>query len=400
MIGRIQIVVALFCLSSSIYAQTYKCTDPKGKIYYQDSTCPSNATVEDLKVQTQIKVGRSEESRAISAPASDECVRQHMNAVDLCSRNRSKRLGECVREHLTPDCTKQVAKQSSSLSSMNESLPAAERLKSCNSSVAIAAAEEIINNPDSLKEPIMLFPAAAALFQNGKKDEAVFWFYAAQLRTRYQLAFEKGDRGQLLTIMMMTVGQAVNNYAMQNTSNLNRILDRVLEWDKITPNPFNDRTRSESIDKQIEQVYSGLRDLKSKIFSEKDDLERKARLAAPEIERTYAQSRDLLCRKGQPDPAYAKQTIQKEWSLVLDFVKNHKDVIREAGGVGEVSPAISRIQSQATLPDRYEVSVSGNKTIYAIVDVSRSAGDAKFTLACISHLSHGHREAFKDPCKQ
>lgn len=400
MIGRIQIVVALFCLSSSIYAQTYKCTDPNGKIYYQDSACPSNATIEDLKIETPIKAGRSEESRAISAPASDECVRQHMNAVDQCNRNRSKRLGECVREHLTPDCTKQVIKGSPSLSLMGESLPAEERLKSCNSSVAIAAAEEIVNKPDILKEPLMLFPASAALFQHGRKDEAVFWFYAAQLRARYQLAFEKGDRGQLLTIMMMTVGQPVNNYAFQNTSNLNRILDRVLEWDKRTPNPFKDRARSESIDKQIEQVYSGLRDLKSKILSEKDDLECKARLAAPEIERTYAQNRDLLCREGQPDPAYVGQTIRKEWSLVIDFVKNNKDVIREAGWISEVDPALSRIQPQSVLPDRYEVSVSGKKTIYAIVDVSRSAGDAKFTLACISYLSHGHREAFKDPCKQ
>jgi hypothetical protein len=171
-----------------------------------------------------------------------------------------------------------------------------ERLDSCDPKIAVAAAGEIINQPGTLKEPLELFSPALVLFLHGKKDDAVFWFYAAQLRVRYQLVFEKGDRGQLLSVMMMTTGPAINNYAFQDISNLNRTLDRVLEWDKKTPNPFREKTRSEGDDKQIEQVYSGFRELKAKLVSEKDDLEQKARLAAPQM---HAMSAEFVnrCRK-------------------------------------------------------------------------------------------------------
>ena len=171
-----------------------------------------------------------------------------------------------------------------------------EKLESCDPRIAVAAAEVFINNPDMLKEPLELFKPAFVLFLNGKKDDAVFWFYAAQLRVRYQLVFEKGDRGQLLSIMMMTVGAPINNYAFQDISNLNRILDRVLAWDKNTPNPFRDKARTESIDKQIEQIYSGFRDLKAKLVAEKDDLEQKARQAAPQIQALNTEAA-IRCRK-------------------------------------------------------------------------------------------------------
>ena len=146
------------------------------------------------------------------------------------------------------------------------------------------------------------------LFLHGKKDDAVFWFYAAQLRVRYQLAFEKGDRGQLLTVMLMTIGPPINNYAFQDVANLDRILVRVLEWDKKVANPFRDKARTESIDKQIAQVYSGFRDLKVKLVAEKDDLEQKARLAAPQMQAMTAEFGNR-CRKSaqQSAPGDASQ---------------------------------------------------------------------------------------------
>lgn len=150
----------------------------------------------------------------------------------------------------------------------DENLPAVERLKSCDPRIALTAAKEILNDPKTTKEPLEMFSPAFILFQNGEKDEAVFWFYAAQLRTRYQLAYQNGDRGQLLSVMLMTTGPSINNYAFQDVSNFDRILDRVLEWDKTTANPFREKPRSESIDKQVEQVYVGLRDLKVKLIAE------------------------------------------------------------------------------------------------------------------------------------
>jgi hypothetical protein len=131
---------------------------------------------------------------------------------------------------------------------------------------------------------------------HGQKDEAVFWFYAAQLRTRYQLVFEQGDRGQLFQIMLMSIGPLINSYAFQDVSKLDRTLDRVLEWDRTTPNPYRAKPRSAAVERQIEQIYAGLRDMKVTLVSGKDDLERNARLTAPEMERVYADAVKGHCR--------------------------------------------------------------------------------------------------------
>lgn len=273
----------------------------------------------------------------------------------------------------------------------NEALPAQERLKSCNPTVATAAAKEIVSAPETFKQPLELFSVSEALFLHGKKDEAVFWFYAAQLGMRYQLAVEPGDGGQLLAIMMMAIGPAINNYAFQNLTNLDRILDRVLEWDRKAPNPDRDQARSADTDAQIKQIYTGLRDFKTKLASEREQLERNARLAAPV---------NLRCSKNQIDPAYAAQATREEWALATGFVKNHQQVISEAGGITQVYPESSLLKRTDVMPYRYIVSVVGAKRVHAVLDVSRSSGRPNFTLACVSHIAPGNRDPFKDVCAQ
>src|SRR3954469_12100182 len=80
------------------------------------------------------------------------------------------------------------------------SIAAQDRMLACDSAVAVAAAREILNDPKSLREPTEMFTPALVLFQGGHKDEALFWFYAAQLRARYQSIFQQGGRGQLLQV--------------------------------------------------------------------------------------------------------------------------------------------------------------------------------------------------------
>ena len=142
-----------------------------------------------------------------------------------------------------------------------------------------------------------MFMPALVLFQHGEKDEAVFWFYAAQLRARYQLAFREGD-GQLLQVMLMIAGPPINNHAFQDARELNRVIDRVLEWDKATPNPLREKRRTGDIEGDLEKVYSGLRDMKAKLLAEKDDIEQKARDTAPEVAQLARRSR--LCQPGEP----------------------------------------------------------------------------------------------------
>jgi hypothetical protein len=93
---------------------------------------------------------------------------------------------------------------------------------------------------------------------------------------------------------------------------------------------------------------------------------------------------------------------KKEWALVIDFVKNNMDVIRE---VGNFKNAVSKASYKAPgepMPSRYMVYVlGGNKPTYAVVDVSRLSGETKPTLACITHIAPPEfRGPLKDICKQ
>lgn len=341
-------LISLWTLASDAGSATMnKCSHPDGQVEFTDRPCPADAP------------SSSVENKASSQPAKQ------------------------VKNGIT-----------------SGGLPAEDRLKSCEPSVAIAAAEEIVSNPANLKEPLQLFSSAFAFFQNGRKDEGVFWFYAAQLRVRQQIVLENGDRGQLLSIMLMTMGPYINNYAFQNISNFNQILDRVLEWDKKTTNPFREKARSQKLDKQIDQVYAGFSELKTKLATEKNSMEAAARQAALGLEQMYTQTNNQRCRKGQPDPALENQTIENEWLQATDFVKGNKDVIREVGSIKGVGRESSKKKAGETLPSRYIVSVGGDRSAYAVINVSRLSGNTQFTLACLTHLSLGMRDPFKDECKQ
>jgi hypothetical protein len=351
----------LTCLSfltfsnEAVSTSTNKCIRPDGRIEFTDQSCPSDS---------------------------------------ISSFDKNKKPPQSI-EHKS----QQTRSEAKGLETSN-GLSAEDRLKSCDPNIAIAAAQEIVGNPINLKEPLQLFYPAFAFFQNGRKDEGAFWFYAAQLRTRQQLIVENGDRGQLLAIMLITIGGPINSHAFQNTSNLNQILDRVLEWDKKTANPFIDKARSQKLDKKIDQVYAGFNELKSKLVSEKTSLEAAARKAAIGDQQLLDQTNSQRCRKGQPDPAYENQTRKEEERLAFDYVKNNKQIIKLVGGSVETSPASPTSYSNDRNKGRYDFSIMGAKTIYAIVDVNRSSGKPEFSLACVTTLSMGAREAFKDVCTQ
>ena len=78
----------------------------------------------------------------------------------------------------------------------------------------------------------------------------------------------------------------------------------------------------------------------------------------------------------------------KEWGQVIDFVKNNTDAIREVGSFKHaVSHASYKVPGEC-MPSRYMVYIlGGSKPTYAVVDVSRSSGELKPTLACITHRS-------------
>jgi hypothetical protein len=106
------------------------------------------------------------------------------------------------------------------------------------------------------------------------------------------------------------------------------------------------------------------------------------------------------CRKGQPDPAYENQMQKEEEQLALDYITHNGQVIKLTNGPVKTFPSSSTIYSNDRNRGRYDFSIMGPKTFYAIVDVDRSAGKPKFTLACVTTLSMGNRESGKDVCSQ
>ena len=281
-------------------------------------------------------------------------------------------------------------------------LSAESRLKSCDPAIALAAAEEIIHNPASLKDPLSLFSPATVMFLNRKKMRRCSGITPPNCAPAYQLAFEKEDRGQLLSVIAQTDGQLIGSYALLDTAKFIKTLDHVLEWDKKTANPFRDHPKTTDSDQNLKQLYAGFSELKSKLAADKEKYEVRARKMVPGLEQKYMEQSSALCGKGQIDPAFAEQETKNEWARVIDFVKNNKDVVREAGKIKDVTPVSSTRSSNEVMPNRYEVSVSGEngKPVYAIIDVIRLSGKTSFFLACTTHTPLSSRNLSKDACLQ
>ena len=81
--------------------------------------------------------------------------------------------------------------------------------------------------------------AAVHLFNRGDttdKDKGIFWFYAAQLRIRYQIKYDNeygSDLGD-----MLYKGSALSDYALQDKTKLVKTIQDVLSWDERFPDQY------------------------------------------------------------------------------------------------------------------------------------------------------------------
>jgi hypothetical protein len=99
------------------------------------------------------------------------------------------------------------------------------------------------------QHPVAMMLLAKRLFDAGRKDEAVFWFYEAQLRWRARLRQnpELGQGGgpllgeneaERFQRLFHSLGSDINEYATGDIQGLIKTLDRVLEWDAAHPDAF------------------------------------------------------------------------------------------------------------------------------------------------------------------
>lgn len=112
------------------------------------------------------------------------------------------------------------------------------------------------------QHPAFYYVLATRLFAANRKDEAVFWYYAGQLRYRIRLAchpdLPPGTEPALFAAMSEEVGRPINEYAGSNTTAWAAAVDRVLEWDERTHNGFEPKAPCAQA---IAQQRAGLQEL-------------------------------------------------------------------------------------------------------------------------------------------
>lgn len=276
------------------------------------------------------------------------------------------------------------------------------RLGSCDAAVVRKAVDEVFGDPKTLQEPLMLFHAATGERIAGRREEAAFLYLAARLRTSRQILFEKGDRPQLLSVMLMTSGPLVMPILEADPELARRVVKRVIEWDRATPDPFRERAAAKSgeIAEKLAVIDAGLARLPDQL---RDDPARvaQARQALDESERQIKASHAQRCGPGTLDPADAEAASERIKSAAESLVRAHPFVVAQAGGEVKAVSVGSYQMGPGRLPTRLTVSVSpaSGKAFYAEVDAEstitpeRKLGAVKMSLSCVTDLWIGQRDA-------
>jgi hypothetical protein len=101
--------------------------------------------------------------------------------------------------------------------------------------------KEITNAPASYAPPV-LYLVSSILFEEGKKDDAMFWFYAGQLRGRIDanICADKSAR-QAIAVLNERFGTPINRYAFRDVAGLTNTVEKVLKWEQKTECKYDRR---------------------------------------------------------------------------------------------------------------------------------------------------------------
>ncbi len=146
----------------------------------------------------------------------------------------------------------------------------------CDNSVdpqSVALDELIRIVPD--QHPSFYYILAQRLFAANRRDEAVFWFYAGQLRYRTRLAchpeLAPDTEPALFGSLSETVGRPINEYGFGDLPALIATMERVLAWDSETRNGFEPKAACAS---QIAEQRQGMGQLIAHVRDNGDQIRR------------------------------------------------------------------------------------------------------------------------------
>ncbi len=123
--------------------------------------------------------------------------------------------------------------------------------------------------------PDVLLVLAARLFSAGRRDEAVTWFYAAQIRTRFRLAvapdLPPDGEPALYGALLETIGPQINGWAFGDIDGVAAHMQEALDWDG---SHFNAFTPKSGHALELGQVRSGLAAFRASVLTRKEELRR------------------------------------------------------------------------------------------------------------------------------
>ncbi len=104
-----------------------------------------------------------------------------------------------------------------------------------------AAIDSVLAKPNYYNPPV-LYALSRELFNQDKKEVATFWFYAAQLRARYDvnLCLDNSAK-QAVSILNQEYGPDINKYAFQNIDTLEKTVTKVVDFVRSNEEDYDHR---------------------------------------------------------------------------------------------------------------------------------------------------------------
>lgn len=103
------------------------------------------------------------------------------------------------------------------------------------------AVREVLATPSRFAPPI-LYALATALFDGGRHEEGAVWFYAAQLRTRFDVRrCADPTVADVPVLLRERHGPPINRWAFAETGRLRSLVERAVEWDRAIPHDYDQR---------------------------------------------------------------------------------------------------------------------------------------------------------------
>jgi len=115
------------------------------------------------------------------------------------------------------------------------------------------------------EHPMVLYMFAARLFNEGKRDEAVKWFYIGQLRWRFRLAvnpdFPRSGEPAALASLTFSLGGRINEWAGGAPSKMVESIDEALRWDEENENTVTSKELHRAVWQEARTGLQGFRDM-------------------------------------------------------------------------------------------------------------------------------------------